>query len=1196
MNPINSCTWTADVATTFKTQQVVSLCPSPLTGSDLTYTTATQNSLTSYTLNGTCTSAKVASVNVTITNGTQQYSASATCTNNTWSATVNNLQPGTYTGTATATAIDTSCPTISVPVSFACVHPPVCTITNADISITTSNIATTSVTVNWTCNAAKFTQVKVKLNGIEQLVSCTVANTYSATFTNLNPNTTYTAEARSMNPINSCTWTADVATTFKTQQTALCPSPLTGSDLTYTTATQNSLTSYTLNGTCTSAKVASVNVTITNGTQQYSASATCTNNTWSATVNNLQPGTYTGTATATAIDTSCPTISVPVSFACVHPPVCTITNADLSITTSNIATTSVTVNWTCNAAKFTQVKVKLNGIEQLVSCTVANTYSATFTNLNPNTTYTAEARSMNPINSCTWTADVATTFKTQQTALCPSPLTASDLTFTAVTQNSLTSYTLNGTCTSAKVASVNVTITNGTQQYSASAACTNNTWSATVNNLQPGTYTGTATATAIDTSCPTISVPVSFACVHPPVCTITNADISITTSNIATTSVTVNWTCNAAKFTQVKVKLNGIEQLVSCTVANTYSATFTNLNPNTTYTAEARSMNPINSCTWTADVATTFKTQQTALCPSPLTGSDLTYTTATQNSLTSYTLNGTCTSAKVASVNVTITNGTQQYSASATCTNNTWSATVNNLQPGTYTGTATATAIDTSCPTISVPVSFACVHPPVCTITNADLSITTSNIATTSVTVNWTCNAAKFTQVKVELYNGTNLVTAQTVVCAANNTYSATFTNLNPNTTYTAVARSMNPINSCTGTADVATTFKTQQTTLCPSPLTNSDLTFTAATQNSLTSYTLNGTCTSAKVASVNVTITNGTQQYSASATCTNNVWSTTFNNLQAWNYTGTATATAIDTSCPKISVPVSFANSSICIQQPSFITLNYNDAAIVSSNTITLIWSFSWSVNQVRINNTSIPFTWNTFSSLVSLASGTNTFTIQLMPSDASCTTVSKTIQIIYQPNQVCQLQLNLPTTNISTINDSVTIAGSVNYTWNNVSITVLPNNIQIPLIASGSFSSTFGLAVWTQIFTIIARDTVANCEDRKTVTVTRDQQYSGYFGGNNYCGDGLVRSTEQCDHGRFNDSKTIISWIACDINCRIVEVETPKVVIKQPIKKKLQHTFALKEYQPLELVIKTPQILPKTWSFIVSFWSMICEIFDLN
>jgi hypothetical protein len=630
----------------------------------------------------------------------------------------------------------------------------------------------------------------------------------------------------------------------------------------------------------------------------------------------------------------------------------------------------------------------------------------------------------------------------------------------------------------------------------------------------------------------------------------------------------------------------------------TWTATFTNLNPNTTYTAEARSMNPINSCTGTADVATTFKTQQVvSLCPSPLTASDLTFTAATQNSLTSYTLNGTCTSAKVASVNVTITNGTQQYSASTACTNNAWSVTFTNLQAGTYTGTATATPVNTNCSPITTPVSFTCVHPPVCTITNADISITTSNISTTGATVSWTCNAAKFTQVKVELYNGTNLVTAQTVACTANNTWTATFTNLNPNTTYTAVARSMNPINSCTGTADVATTFKTQQVvSLCPSPLTASDLTFTAATQNSLTSYTLNGTCTSAKVASVNVTITNGTQQYSASTACTNNAWSVTFNNLQAGTYTGTATATAIDTSCPTISVPVSFTNSSICIQQPSFITLNYNDAAIVSSNTITLIWSFSWSVNQVRINNSSITFTWNTFSSLVSLASGTNTFSIQLIPSDVSCTTITRTIQIIYQPTQVCTLQLNLPTTNISTTNDSVTIAGSVNYTWNNVSITVLPNNIQIPLIASGSFSSIFGLAVWTQTFTIIARDTVANCEDRKTVTVTRDQQYSGYFGGNNYCWDGAVRSTEQCDHGRFNDGKTLISWIACDINCRIVEVETPKVVIKQPIKKKLQHTFALKEYQPLALVIKTPQILPKTWSFIVSFWSMICEIFHIN
>ena len=147
---------------------------------------------------------------------------------------------------------------------------------------------------------------------------------------------------------------------------------------------------------------------------------------------------------------------------------------------------------------------------------------------------------MSPINSCTGTADVATTFKTQQTALCPSPLTGSDLTFTAATQNSLTSYTLNGTCTSAKVARVTVAINNGTQQYSASAACTNNTWSATVNNLQPGTYTGTATAIAIDTSCPEISTTVSFACVHPPVCTITNADLSITSSNIASTSATVS--------------------------------------------------------------------------------------------------------------------------------------------------------------------------------------------------------------------------------------------------------------------------------------------------------------------------------------------------------------------------------------------------------------------------------------------------------------------------------------------------------------------------------------------------------------------------------------------------------------------------------------------------------------------------------
>jgi cysteine-rich repeat protein len=106
------------------------------------------------------------------------------------------------------------------------------------------------------------------------------------------------------------------------------------------------------------------------------------------------------------------------------------------------------------------------------------------------------------------------------------------------------------------------------------------------------------------------------------------------------------------------------------------------------------------------------------------------------------------------------------------------------------------------------------------------------------------------------------------------------------------------------------------------------------------------------------------------------------------------------------------------------------------------------------------------------------------------------------------------------------------------------------------------------------------SGCEISQSITVTRNS--SGGWGGgtifigggNNYCGDGVRRSTEQCDDGNNRNGD------GCDMNCYLETVaKVSSWVVTNPLQKKIIAKNLPKTSPVLRLgTIVAPTILPKT------------------
>jgi cysteine-rich repeat protein len=237
------------------------------------------------------------------------------------------------------------------------------------------------------------------------------------------------------------------------------------------------------------------------------------------------------------------------------------------------------------------------------------------------------------------------------------------------------------------------------------------------------------------------------------------------------------------------------------------------------------------------------------------------------------------------------------------------------------------------------------------------------------------------------------------------------------------------------------------------------------------------------------------------------------------------------------------------------------------ATQTITLTGSVSqnsWSISTVRVNwipATVISWVW---TMVVPIAVWTNQYIVAAESTDPICPNIVSQITLIrssWWSGSTCETLVNLNLwhslhTTVNSAIGSFTLFGTV-APWATVTI----NGTWVLVTTTWWFSFDVSLVVGTNTF--IVKATLEWCTIERTITITRSSFY--YGGWANYCGDGVVRSWEECDLWANN-----WKWLWCTTSCRL---ETPVTPPKKP-ESPQKPTFT-----PLPPFV-LPHRLPDTWA----------------
>jgi chitodextrinase len=295
-----------------------------------------------------------------------------------------------------------------------------------------------------------------------------------------------------------------------------------------------------------------------------------------------------------------------------QPPTDTIApNNVTNLTTSNLTTTSLTLSWTASSSSDVSGYDIYNG-STLLTTIVGTTYNVTGLIEKTSYTFTVKAKdTANNIASGT-SVNVTTvdaTAPNNVTNLTTSNVTATSLTlsWTASTSNDVTGYEVyNGS-------TLLTTVTGVTYNVSGLTANTNYTFTVKAkdgaNNVASGNSVSVTTSAIADTTAP-------------------NDVTNLTTSNLSTTSVTLNWTASSSSDVVGYDIFNGVS-LITSTASTSY--TVTGLTHSTQYTLTVKSKDGAgNTSSGTSVTFTTVTPDTTA----PDNVTNLTTSNVTQTSLT----------------------------------------------------------------------------------------------------------------------------------------------------------------------------------------------------------------------------------------------------------------------------------------------------------------------------------------------------------------------------------------------------------------------------------------------------------------------------------------------------------------------------------------------------------------------------------
>jgi len=311
----------------------------------------------------------------------------------------------------------------------------------------------------------------------------------------------------------------------------------------------------------------------------------------------------------------------------------------------------------------------------------------------------------------------------------------------------------------------------------------------------------------------------------------------------------------------------------------------------------------------------------------------------------------------------------------------------------------------------------------------------------------------------------------------------------------------------------------------------------------------------------------------------TSNVWSATVQLASGINHIEVR-AIPLDSLCPVVYAGVKVIYDlvvpPVCTQPLGGIVFgSHTNNQLLShvTQTITLtgtVLQNTWSIKTVRVNWIPANVQSGVWSIVVPLAVGTNQFIVAAESSDSICPNVVSSLTLIRSSWwwwTTCETLVNLQlwhalSNSVSSSVSTFSVFGTV-APWTTLTI----NWSWVTVTSSWYFSYDVSLAVGTNSYLVKA--SLQWCDLERVVTIQRATFYYGWWG--NYCGDGVVRSGEECDLWANNGK-----WLWCTTSCRL---ETPVVtppVVTPPTKPEppIRPTFT-----PLPPFV-LPQRLPDTWA----------------
>ena len=143
--------------------------------------------------------------------------------------------------------------------------------------------------------------------------------------------------------------------------------------------------------------------------------------------------------------------------------------------------------------------------------------------------------------------------------------------------------------------------------------------------------------------------------------------------------------------------------------------------------------------------------------------------------------------------------------------------------------------------------------------------------------------------------------------------------------------------------------------------------------------------------------------------------------------------------------------------------------------------------IAQVEVNGLVANLSGTTFDREITLTTGTNTITVIAFPNDDDCTSVQRSITLIYDPNPACEETIGLvvdrPNDGTRTTSRTIVVEGSVSDTGAVVKV----NGDTVTVDDNGDYSTTVSLSRGDNTITVTAENDDADCDEEITLEVER-------------------------------------------------------------------------------------------------------------